>query len=410
MITTSEGHRKIYGRIASVDLLRGLVMIVMLLDHTREYVHADAFRFSPTDLSRTNVLLFFTRWVTHLCAPTFVLLAGTSSYLQLSRGKSRPELSVFLLTRGLWLIFLEFTVVRFAILFNTDYAFLGLAEVIWALGVSMIVLAALVFLPARACAAVGVAMIALHNVSDKIVVPPATSMAGTPAPDVLQKLWLVLHQPGFVPLFRDVKMFVAYPLVPWVGVMAAGFALGTVYTWEAGRRRRFLFKLGLVLLGLFVTIRASNLYGDPQPWAAQPIARFTVLSFLNTTKYPPSLLFLLMTLGPALLILARADGANTGRPLNRVLITFGRVPLFYFVMQMFVAHGLGVLLSALAGKSVRHFFLNFPASATAAPPDAGFSLWAVYAAWLGGLLFLYPLCLWYGRVKQRRRGFPFSYL
>lgn len=410
MKATSQSHQKIYRRIDSIDLLRGLVMVIMLLDHTREYLHADAFRFSPTDLSKTNVLLFFTRWVTHLCAPTFVFLAGTSAHLQLLGGKSRGELSRFLLTRGLWLIVLEFTVVRFAILFNVDHSFLGIAEVIWVLGVSMIVLAALVFLPARAVAAVGIAMIALHNLLDAIKVPPATSFAGTPAPDLPQKLWLVLHQPGFVPLFRDVKVFVAYPLVPWVGVMAAGFALGTIYTWEAARRRRFLFKLGLFLLGLFVLIRASDFYGDPQPWAVQPTTGFAVLSFLNTTKYPPSLLFLLMTLGTALLILARADGVNRERPLNRVLVTFGRVPLFYFILQMFVAHGFGVLLSALAGKSTHHFFLNFPSSATAAPPDAGFALWVVYAAWLGGLLILYPLCLWYGKVKQRRRGFPFSYL
>jgi uncharacterized membrane protein len=385
-------------------------MVVMLLDHTREYVHADAFRFSPTDLSKTNVALFFTRWITHLCAPTFVFLAGTSIYLQLMRGKSRAELSKFLLTRGLWLIVLEFTVVRFAILFNVDYAFLGLAEVIWVFGVSMIVLAALIFLPVRVVAAIGIAMIALHNLLDAVAIPPATAMAGTPAPGALQKLWLFLHQPGFVPLSHNVKMFVAYPLIPWVGVMAAGYALGAVYGWEAARRRRFLYRLGLVLLGLFVLVRAVNIYGDPQPWAAQRSAVFTALSFLNTTKYPASLLFLLMTLGPAMLILARADGATQRDRLSRILITFGRVPLFYFVLQMFVAHGFGIVLNYLAGKSVGYFFLNFPDSVGDAPPGAGFALWVVYAAWLGGLIILYPLCLWYGKVKQHRPSFPFSYL
>lgn len=410
MSETSEAAAKIYNRIDSVDFLRGLVMVIMLLDHTREYVHADAFRFSPTDLSKTSILLFFTRWITHLCAPTFVLLAGTSIYLQMLRGKSRSELSKFLLTRGLWLIFLEFTVVRFSIFFNVDYSFFGLAEVIWIFGVSMIALAALIFLPVRFVAAIGIVMIALHNLLDGIQVSPATSMAGTPSPGTLEKLWLVLHQPGFVPLFQDVKMFVAYPLVPWIGVMAAGFALGTIYAWEAERRRRFLFKLGLTLLGLFVVIRAVNVYGDPQPWTTQPTSIFTVLSFLNTTKYPPSLLFLLMTLGSALLILAFFDGVKRDRFLNRIIITFGRVPLFYFILQMFAAHGFGVLLNYLAGKSISYFFLNFPDSATAAPPDAGFGLWVVYAVWLVGLFVLYPLCLWYGRIKQRRRGFPFSYL
>jgi uncharacterized membrane protein len=406
----SDVSGKTHHRIDSVDLLRGLVMVIMLLDHTREYVHADAFRFTPTDLSKTNVLLFFTRWVTYLCAPTFVLLAGTSIYLQAMRGKGRAELSRFLLTRGLWLIVLEFTVVRFAIFFNVDYAFLGLAEVIWVFGVSMIVLAALIFLPVRAAAAFGIAVIALHNLLDGINVAPATAMAGTPAPGALQKLWMFLHQPGFVPVAQGVKLFVAYPILPWVGVMAAGYALGAVYGWEAGRRRRFLFGSGLALLGLFVLLRAINIYGDPQPWAAQGSATFTVLSFLNTTKYPASLLFLLMTLGPALLILAWADSAPQRGLLGRIFITFGRVPLFYFVLQMFVAHGFGVVLNYLAGKSVGYFFLNFPASATKAPPGAGFGLWAVYAAWLGGVALLYPLCLWYGKVKQRRRGFPFSYL
>jgi uncharacterized membrane protein len=406
----SDVSGKTRQRIDSIDLLRGLVMVIMLLDHTREYVHADAFRFSPTDLSKTNALLFFTRWMTHLCAPTFVFLAGTSIYLQLMRGKSRTELSKFLLTRGLWLIVLEFTIVRLAILFNVNYAFLGLAEVIWVFGVSMIVLAALIFLPVWAAAAIGIAIVALHNLLDGIIVPPATAMAGTPVPDALQKLWLFLHQPGFVPVSQDVKLFVAYPLLPWVGVMAAGYALGAVYGWEAGRRRKFLLSSGLVLLGLFVLVRAINIYGDPQPWAAQRSAMFTVLSFLNTTKYPASLLFLLMTLAPALLILALTDGAPKRGFLGRILITFGRVPLFYFVLQMFVAHGFGVVLNYLAGKSVGYFFLNFPASVTDAPPNAGFALWVVYAAWLVGVVLLYPLCLWYGKVKQHRRGFPFSYL
>ncbi|MGI8786902.1 MAG: DUF1624 domain-containing protein [Pyrinomonadaceae bacterium] len=405
-----EIAEKIYRRIDSVDFLRGLVMVIMLLDHTREYVHADAFRFNPTDLSKTNVLLFFTRWITHLCAPTFVFLAGTSIYLQSLRGKSRAELSKFLLTRGLWLIVLEFTVVRFAIFFNVDYSFLGMAEVIWVFGVSMIFLAALIFLPVRVVAVIGIAMITLHNTLDGIGVPPAVSMAGTSAPDVMQKLWLILHQPGFVPVFGNVKLFVAYPLIPWIGVMAAGYALGVVYAWESARRKRFLLRLGFALTLLFIALRAINIYGDPQTWASQSNFTFTVLSFLNTTKYPPSLLFLLMTLGPALLILAWMDNLQKGNFLSRIFITFGRVPLFYFVLQMFVAHIFGVLLNLLAGKSVGYFFLNFPASATAAPSDAGFALWVVYAAWFLGLVLLYPLCRWYGKIKQNHRGFPFSYL
>jgi uncharacterized membrane protein len=239
-------------------------MVLMLLDHTREYVHAEATRFSPTDLTRTSVLLFLTRWITHFCAPTFVFLAGTSVYLQQMRGKSRAELSKFLIARGLWLIVLEFTLVRLAILFNVDYTFLGLAEVIWVIGVSMIILAGLMYLPTRVTAVLGIAMIALHNLLDGIRVPPATAMAGTPPPDALQKIWLILHQPGFVPLFQDDrKLFVAYPLIPWIGVMAAGFALGVVYRWESQRRRKWLLRLGLALTILFVVIRATNVLRRP---------------------------------------------------------------------------------------------------------------------------------------------------
>lgn len=409
----SQTIEKNYRRIDSVDFLRGLVMVIMLLDHTREYVHSEAFHSTPTDLTKTNVALFLTRWITHICAPTFVFLAGTSVYLQKTRGKSPAELSKFLLTRGLWLIFLEFTVVRFSLFFNFAYSFFGLAEVIWIFGVSMIVLAALIHLPVRVVAGLGIGTITLHNLLDGFAVSPATSMAGTPAPSFLQSLWLFLHQPGFVPLAPNVKMFVAYPILPWVGVMAAGYTLGVVYTWEAERRRKFLLKLGLIVTALFVVIRATNLYGDPQPWAMQESPVFTILSFLNTTKYPASLLFLLMTLGPALLILSWTDKINASNEnnfLSRIYITFGRVPLFYFILQMFVAHIFGILLSLLAGKSVAFYFLNFPNSSTDAPPDAGFPLWVVYAAWLVGLLVLYPLCCWYGKIKQDRRGFPFSYL
>lgn len=392
-------------RIDSIDFLRGLVMIIMLLDHVREYVHADAFRFNPTDLAKTSVLLFFTRWITHLCAPTFVFLAGTSIYLQFMRGKSRAGLSKFLLTRGLWLIFLEFTAVRFAIFFNINYSFFGLAEVIWIFGVSMIALAGLIFLPVRFVGIIGLLMIALHNLLDGIRIPPAVSMAGTPAPDFWQKLWLFLHQPGFVPLGGDVKMFIAYPLIPWIGVMAAGYALGVIYTWDAERRRGFLLKFGGLSIILFVLGSAVMTYF----YTAQTNAVFIFLDFLNVTKYPPSLLFLLMTLGPALLILALAEDIKAENFVNRIIITFGRVPLFYFILQMFLAHAFGVVLNYLAGKSIDYFFANFPDSANA-PPDAGFSLWVVYAAWLVGLATLYPLCLWYGKIKQSRRGFPFSYL
>ena len=392
-------------RLDSIDFLRGLVMVIMLLDHVREFVHADAFRFSPTDLSKTNVILFFTRWITHLCAPTFVFLAGTSIYLQKMRGKSTEELSKFLLTRGLWLIVLEFTVVRFSVQFNLDYRFFGFAEVIWIFGVSMIVLAALVYLPVRVVAVVGVAMIAFHNLLDGIKVPPEIAFAQKTAPDFWQTIWIFLHQPGFVPLGGEVKLFVAYPLIPWIGVMAAGYALGAIYTWDSTRRRKFLFRLGALLTVLFVLASAVITYF----YTTQTSAILVFLDFLNTTKYPPSLLFLLMTLGPALLILGATDRINADHFVTKIFITYGRVPLFYFILQMFLAHLFGVILNYLAGNPIDFLFKIFPDSSIA-PPEAGFPLWVVYAAWLAGLIILYPLCRWYGKIKQNRRGFPFSYL
>ena len=408
----TKADRTIRERISSVDLLRGLVMVIMLLDHTREFVHADAFVFSPTDLSKTNVALFFTRWITHLCAPTFVFLAGTSIYLQRLRGKSQSELARFLVTRGLWLIVLEFTVVRLAVFFNLDYSFFGVAEVIWVFGVSMIVMAAIIYLPVWAAGAIGVAMIALHNLFDGVTVSPATSMAGTPPLDAWQTIWLFLHQPGFVPLLDGAsKLFVAYPLMPWVGVMAAGYALGAVYARESQRRRKTLYILGGAAIVLFVVIRAVNVYGDPSPWSVQTSPVFTVLSFLNTTKYPASFLFLLMTLGPALLILAATDRVNGENLIARILIVYGRVPLFYFILQMFVAHAFGVVLGVLAGWDVGFLFTNFPFAADVkAPQGFGFPLWIVYVAWIAGVVLLYPVCVWYGDLKRQRKHWVFSYL
>lgn len=408
----TKTDRTIRERISSVDLLRGLVMVIMLLDHTREFVHADAFVFSPTDLSKTNVALFFTRWITHLCAPTFVFLAGTSIYLQRLRGKSQSELARFLVTRGLWLIVLEFTVVRLAVFFNLDYSFFGVAEVIWVFGVSMIVMAAIIYLPVWAAGAIGVAMIALHNLFDGVTVSPATSMAGTPPLDAWQTIWLFLHQPGFVPLLDGAsKLFVAYPLMPWVGVMAAGYALGAVYARESQRRRKTLYILGGAAIVLFVVIRAVNVYGDPSPWSVQTSPVFTVLSFLNTTKYPASFLFLLMTLGPALLILAATDRVNGENLIARILIVYGRVPLFYFILQMFVAHAFGVVLGVLAGWDVGFLFTNFPFAADVkAPQGFGFPLWIVYVAWIAGVVLLYPVCVWYGDLKRQRKHWVFSYL
>ncbi len=418
-------------RIDSIDLLRGIVMVIMMLDHTRDFIHRDVLLgFDPTDLSRTNVVLFFTRWITHYCAPVFVFLAGTSAYLQFARGKSRRELARFLFTRGLWLVVLELTVIRVAVTFNFDYSFLGGLQVIWALGVSMIALAALIYLPLRLVGVFGVVMIALHNLLDGFKVQ---SWQGpeSPVPSVGAKLWILLHQ-GFEAFpvlwfFPSPVVFVVYPLIPWIGVMAAGYAFGAVYQWDAQRRRRLLLVGGSFATALFVVLRLVNIYGDPARWASQKSAAFTLLSFLNTTKYPPSLLFLLMTLGPALLLLAwfesgtSAVAANADRmpavpggrsvlsQLRGALVTFGRVPLFFYVLQWVTAHLISVVLHYVAGKPVRWMF-DSNVFITGPPPGVGFSLTVVYACWIVGILLLYPLCKWFAGVKARRRDWWLSYL
>jgi len=242
---------------------------------------------------------------------------------------------------------------------------------------------------------------------------PAMTAPGT-SPSGSQTLWIFLHQPGMVPIFGGLtKVFVAYPLIPWVGVMAAGYALGSIYSWEAERRRKWLLTLGMIASVVFVILRAINVYGDPAPWSIQPTAVFTFLSFLNATKYPVSLLFLLMTLGPSLLVLGAADG-NRGDGdgvIAKILITYGRVPLFYFILQMFVAHIAGIVLGLLNGQDTGFLFTNFPfAENVRAPAGFGFSLPVVYAAWITGVVLLYPLCLWYGNLKRRSGHWLFSYL
>ncbi|MEO7673105.1 MAG: heparan-alpha-glucosaminide N-acetyltransferase domain-containing protein [Pyrinomonadaceae bacterium] len=398
-------------RIYSIDLLRGIVMMIMLLDHTRDFIHAGALQTDPTDPATTTVAVFFTRWITHYCAPTFVFLSGVSIYLQKANGKSNAELSRFLWTRGLWLIFLEFTVIRFLIVFNLDYSFFGMGQVIWVIGVSMIVMAALIYLPVKVVGVAGVLMIVLHNALDGFQVPPQIAFVGTPPPDFGQAIWIILHQPGVIRLFSgSSQLFLAYPLIPWVGVMMAGYALGAVYNWDSERRRKLLLRIGLVATALFVIIRLINVYGDPVPWSVQAEPVSTFLSLLNTTKYPPSLLYLLMTLGPALLVLALADRIDGKAIWLRVCITFGRVPMFFYLLQWLFAHSSGILLAYLAGVDVSYLFLGLFEMGQKAPPGHGFPLWVVYAVWITGLILLYPLCLWFAGVKKRNKHWALSYL
>lgn len=402
-------------RIDSIDLLRGLVMVVMMLDHTRDFIHRDFLQgLDPTNLSQTNVLLFFTRWITHFCAPVFVFLAGTGAYLQWARGKSKRELSKFLVTRGLWLIVLEFTVVRLGATFSVDYRFLGMMQVIWVIGASMILLAALIHLPLKVVAGFGFALVALHNLLDSREVS-GWQGPGSPLPGLGARLWIILHQPFNVfPIawFPSPVVVVIYPLIPWVGVMALGYAFGSLYRKNAQERRRWLIIMGVITTALFVALRAVNLYGDSSRWTSQKNALFTLWSFLNTTKYPPSLLYLLMTLGPALLALAwfEANQSSAGG-LRRALVTFGRVPLFFYLLQWPTAHLIGVVAGLIAGQPVAWQFES-PIDKFSHPPPSGvgFRLWIVYVCWIVGVLLLYPLCKWFAGVKARRRDWWLSYL
>lgn len=379
-------------RIQSVDALRGAIIIIMALDHVRDFTNISAMFFSPTDLTRTTAALFFTRWITHFCAPVFAFTAGIGAFFWYHNKRTLPQLSRFLLTRGLWLMFLELTVLRFILFFQWNWTgALFILTVFWMLGLSMVVLAALIYLPPKILAPLSLIVIASHNLLDPI--DPARF--GRFAP-----LWDILHQQAAFP-FHGAVFAVAYPLVPWVAVMAAGFCFGNALLWDPERRRGFLIRLGVGLTVAFLALRAWNHYGDPSPWTHQ---FFTALSFLNTTKYPPSLLFLLMTLGPAIIALAVLDRRNFAS--SNPLIVFGRVPFFFFLFHMALAHVLAVVLSAFRYGPHR-FLLRPPPSLGGSreifPADYGFSLPAVYAIWLAVILISYPACRWYADLKNRRR-------
>jgi uncharacterized membrane protein len=379
-------------RIESVDVVRGVIMIVMALDHVRDFFGNSGL--SPTNPASTTIPLFFTRWITHFCAPVFFLLTGTGAYLA-RRSKSNRELSGFLFTRGLWLIFLELVIYRcIGWQFNFDFK-LTMILVLWALGWSMIVLSALVYLPAWLVTAFGVIMIATHNLFDAF-------QSDSP-------LWTILHSPNFLLDTPQHSVFVTYPLIPWIGVTAAGYGLGQIYSWPSERRRKFLLPLGMGISAAFVILRTINVYGDPSRWSGQRSAAFTVLSFLNTTKYPPSLLYLLMTLGPAMLFLWAVDAGTPGW--LRPALIFGKVPMFYYLLHVPLIHLIAVAVCYLRYGHVYWMFESpdlgaFPITP---PPGWGYSLPVIYLVWICVVLTLYPLCRWFAGLKQRRHDTWLSY-
>lgn len=390
-------------RIQSVDALRGAIMMLMAIDHIRDYLARSAMEFLPTDLTRTTPAIFFTRWITHFCAPVFMLTAGLGAFFWMTRGRRwRPELSWFLVTRGLWLILLEVTVLRVIMFWQFSYRReIVILFILWAIGCSMIALAALIYLPVRVLAALSIAIIALHNLLDPV---PASRFGH------FAWLWNILHEQGLFTA-AGINFVVAYPVLPWIAVVALGYCLGQVFSWEPDRRRRFLMMVGLGLCALFVLVRAINIYGNPSRWSHQSSALFTVLSFLNTTKYPPSLDFLLMTLGPALMALSWLERFRFA-PTNP-LVVFGRVPFLYYVAHLAFVHLIAIGMNFLR-YGWKPFLLLPPPSMGSPrglfPANYGYPLLAVYAVWIAVLLALYPLCLWFSRLKQRRHDWWLSYL
>jgi uncharacterized membrane protein len=390
-------------RLVSVDVLRGLVMVIMALDHTRDFL--TDLRFAPEDLAHTNGALFFTRFITHYCAPVFAFLAGTGAFLATSRGKSLQYVSRFFLTRGLWLVLLEFTVVDFA------WGFVPWAHggVIWILGWSMVAMALIVWLPVRWIAALGLGMIATHNLLDRI--NPASFGR-------FSWVWILLHSPGRIPI-GNFQFSVRYVLIPWVGVMAAGFAFGTLLL--RPDRRKWILTLGIAATALFFVLRGINLYGNgiaglplryahsSGPWSVQPTLSLTLVSFFNTLKYPPALDYLLMTLGPALILLGLLDKAKGEHGLSHILLVFGRVPLFYYVLHIYLLHIMAIVISLAFHQPI--WYGTIIADFAQKPVGYGHGLPFIYAMWILAVAILYVPCLWFMKFRSRHRDWAWlSYL
>ena len=367
-------------------------MVIMALDHVRDYFHFDSFFYDPTDLGQTNPALFFTRFITHFCAPVFVFLAGTSAFF-VGRRLSKKALSIWLLKRGFWLLLAEVTILKFGWTFSLDYSTVVL-QVIWALGIGMICLAGFIHLPKYAVIAICLLGVAGHNLLDGYM----------PAGQITGGIWKVLHISDFLAA-GQLPFFIAYPLIPWIFVMPLGYYFGLWYRSgvEPGIRIRRLTRLGLVLTGLFFVLRALNIYGDPTPFAMQDSATYSLLSFFNLTKYPPSLLYLLVTLGPSILFLAAAERFEA--KWTGPLVVIGRVPMFFYIIHIYAIHILAVFAVVLSGHNASDMVISFWVSNEPQLQGYGFGLWMVYLVWMVLVLALYPLCYQYDAYKTRNRQF-----
>ena len=364
-------------RVTSIDFLRGLVMIIMALDHVRDYFHNQAMIDDPTNLATTTPILFFTRWITHFCAPTFVFLAGTSAFLS-GQKRTKKDLSIFLLTRGFWLVLIEVVVVTFGWTYDPSYS-MFIMQVIWSIGISLMLLGLLIWLPTAVIVALGFAIVFGHDILDK---PEATHVGQFGA------LWQILHTPRgpyLQPIDSNHGFFFLYAFPAWTGIMFLGYGFGHFYkkTVSRERRKNILLMIGLTAVVLFFLLRFLNVYGDRAPWSEQKTVALTVISFFNVSKYPPSLLYTLMTLGPAILFLAFFEQMQSR--FAKFFITFGRVPFFYYVLHIYLIHTLCLIAFFATGYGVNDivsqpFFFR--------PPKAGFDLWAVYLIWIAVVLIL----------------------
>lgn len=381
-------------RLQSLDVLRGIIMVIMTIDHVRDYFHSGSIGASPENLATTTPFLFFTRWITHFCAPGFALLAGLGIGLW-NRRHPEESLSRYLLTRGLWLIFLELTAVRFAFLFNFSWETPFFLLVFWSLGASMVLMSGLVLLPKRALLAVSLAIVFGHNLLDGIQAAQLGNWGW---------IWNLLHQVGFIPV-AGTGVITAYPVLAWAGVMGAGFCLAEVFSWEAERRQRFLLRLGMAAIALFIALRFSNLYGDPQPWSVQQNFTYTVMSFLRCLKYPPSLLYLLMTLGPLLVAMSLLE--KHFKNAQSFLIPIGRTPMFYFVVHFALIHFLGAAISSVQYGRWNFFWTAIPTVTginEVYPKGFGYDLWVTYLMWLIVVALMYPMCKALARYKEQNKS------
>lgn len=391
-------------RIGSIDLIRGAAMILMAIDHVRVYSGLPAGGPTPA--------IFFTRWITHFCAPAFIFLAGTSIFLY---ARKHAGVSRYLLIRGAWLIFLELTFLRVAWTFNFDFSHYEMAGVIWVIGCCMILMAGLVKLPLPVVGTLGIVIIGAHNLMDPHM---GKLLEGLDA-NRFSALWKILYVGFFAGPIQfgpnGPSLIVLYSIIPWIGVMAAGYAFGTIVVMEPAQRKKFCLLIGLAAVGLFLVLRGFNLYGDPRPWHAGVAGHNGApgmpawLSFLNTSKYPASLSFLLMTLGPIITLIPLVEGLHG--VLAGWITVFGRVPFFYYMLHIPLIHAMALAVSEFRlGMVSPWLFTNHPMGNPPPPEGYVWSLPLLYLIWGIAIVLLYFVCRWFAALKARRDDWWLRYL